>query len=294
MTTSSTPGRLWFTEYHTPDFGITFRVRETLARRVNAFQTVDILDTVEMGRMLVIDGLVMTSERDEAPYHEMLVHVPMFAHPDPKRVLVIGGGDGGSLREIVKHRSVERVVQVEIDNDVVELCREYLPGIAAAYDHPKVELVIGDAIAALKDMKAEFDVIVVDGSDPVGPAEGLFGRPFFTDLRDALSEGGLAAGQIGSPFLSGPRVTATIGLVRDIFADGALYLAHTPTYLPGLWSFFAAAKEGNFPRSADKVRYSTFSAPLRYYNGDIHEGAFCLPQYVRDICGAGGQPSGRP
>jgi len=274
---------LWFTENHTEHFGITLHIKAQLARRCNQYQTVEIYDTYEMGRMLVIDGMVMLTERDECAYHEMLVHIPMFLHPAPRRALIIGGGDGGSLREIVKHPSLQRVALVEIDRDVVELSREFLPTLAAAYEHPKVELVIGDAVDYLQKTDEKFDIIIQDGSDPVGPAAGLFKADFFSNIFSILTNGGLASGQLGAPFLSGLRLKTAMATLKRLFADAALYVTHTPTYLPGLWGFFLASKDRQISTEIKEVRYRTLASDLRYYNLEIARGAFLLPQYIREL-----------
>ncbi|MFN3821658.1 MAG: polyamine aminopropyltransferase, partial [bacterium] len=230
------PSQFWFTELHTPHLGITFRVKEQLVCKQTPYQTIQIFDTYEMGRMLVLDGLVMVSDRDEAAYHEMLVHVPMHTHPHPRKVLIIGGGDGGSLKQVIKHTSVEKVVQVEIDREVVELCRNYFPSLTSAYDHPKVQLIFQDAVEFVRQCSESFDVVIVDGSDPIGPAIGLFQEEFFENIHRILNHQGLVSGQIGSPFLNGERVKRIARLLTTIFADRAIYLVQTPTYLPGIWA----------------------------------------------------------
>jgi len=276
------PGQTWFTEYHTGNAGLTLRISCHLARRQSPFQLIEIFNSVEYGRMLTLDGLVMLTERDEYVYHEMMVHIPLLIHPDPKRVLVVGGGDGGCLREIVKHACVEKAVEVEIDRDVVELCKEHFPSIASAYDNPKVELVIGDAIDYLQNVSGQYDVAVIDGSDPVGPAEGLFKRSFFQNIADSLKPGGIMSCQLGSPFYSLDRIRETVAHWRGIFADARIYLAHIPTYPSGVWAFGVASKEvDGTSKNPDRVRYLTFAAGLKYYNLDTHQGAFSLPERVR-------------
>jgi len=275
-------GLVWFTEYHTDGAGLTLRVKEQLVHRQSPYQLIEILDTVEYGKLLTLDGLVMITDRDEHVYHEMMTHVPMLIHPEPKQVLVVGGGDGGCLREIVKHPSVERAVEVEIDGDVVELCREHFPAVASAYSHPKVELVVDDAIDYLHNVRGEFDVAIIDGSDPVGPAVGLFERSFFQDIADALKPGGIMSCQIGSPLYSLDRIAATLKHWRAVFADARAYLAHIPTYPSGVWALGVASKERDGTlRKPDRVRYLTFAETLRYYNLEIHKGAFALPEEIR-------------
>ncbi len=271
-------GQTWFTEYHTSHAGLTLRITEHLARKQSPYQLIEVMETVEYGTLLTLDGLVMITDRDEHVYHEMMTHVPMLAHPNPKRVLVVGGGDGGCLREIVKHPSVEKVTQVEIDGDVVELCKTHFPDIAQAYKNNKVELVIGDAIDYLRRYKGEFDVAIIDGSDPVGPAVGLFERSFFSDVYDALRPDGIMSCQIGSPLYSQDRIASTIKHWREVFTEARAYLAHIPTYPSGAWCLGLAAKEpGGSSQQPDQVRFLTFSQSLRYYTLDIHRAAFALP-----------------
>lgn len=277
------PSQFWFTELHTPHFGITFRVKEQLIWKQTPYQTIQIFDTYEMGRMLVLDGLVMVSDRDESAYHEMLVHVPMHTHPHPREVLIIGGGDGGSLKQVIKHPSVEKVVQVEIDREVVELCRKYFPSLTSAYDHPKVQLIFQDAVEFVRQSSELFDVVIVDGSDPIGPAIGLFQEEFFGNIYRILKPQGLVSGQIGSPFLNEERVKKIARLLKTIFTDRAIYLVQTPTYLPGIWALFLASKEQNIVFDTQSVRCITFDPPLKYYNKDIHMGSFMLPQYIMDL-----------
>lgn len=275
-------GQTWFTEYHTDGSGLTLRIRETLARKQSPYQFIEIFDTFEFGRLLTLDGLVMITDRDEHVYHEMMTHMPLMTHPNPRRVLVVGGGDGGCLREIVKHPCVEKAVQVEIDGDVVELCKEFFPKVASAYDHPKVELIVDDAIEYLRKVKGEFDVAILDGSDPVGPAVGLFERSFFQDVSDALRPGGVISCQIGSPLYSLDRISTTVKHWHSLFGDVAVYTAHIPTYPSGVWALGMASKEkGIFSRKPDEVRFLTFADTLRYYNLEIHEGALCLPAEIR-------------
>jgi spermidine synthase len=274
-------GQTWFTEYHTEGSGLTLKVKEQLARKQSPYQLIEVFETVEFGNLLTLDGLVMITERDEHVYHEMMTHVPMLAHPAPKRVLVVGGGDGGCLREIVRHPQLEKVTQVEIDGDVVDLCKKYFPDVAQAYKHPKVELVIGDAIDYLRRYKGEFDVAIIDGSDPVGPAVGLFDRSFFEDVFDALKSGGLMSCQIGSPLYSLDRIASTLKHWRSIFAEARPYLAHIPTYPSGVWSLGLASKEpGGTSVKPDEVRFRTISNALKYYNLDIHRGSFALPSEI--------------
>ena len=274
-------GEFWFLERHADDVGLLLRVKRHLTHRQSPYQIIDVFDTYAYGRVLTLDRLIMLTERDEAAYHEMLVHVPMLTHPDPRRVLVVGGGDGGVLRELLRHRSLERAVQVEIDREVVEACREFFPWAAAAFDDPRVELVVGDGLDYVKGVSAEFDLVIIDSTDPVGPAVGLFKLPFYRDVHKALDSDGIMACQIGSPFYSGEWVGNLAVILRQIFSDTGVYLVHVPCYPSGVWSLDIASKGAQIGSGPDEVRYDTMADDLRYYNPAVHRGSFMLPEYLR-------------
>lgn len=275
----------WITEAWTPDVRFSVRVRERVFGQKSPYQHIEIVDTFAFGRMLWLDETVQTSERDEWAYHEMLVHVPMFTHPAPQRVLIIGGGDGGALRTVLTH-PVERVVMVEIDRDVIRACREYLPSLSqGAFDDPRVHLVYEDAFTFLDGTGETFDVMILDIPDPVGPAMRLFTPEFYAKVATALATPGIVASQSGSPWLQ-PEVSArTVRAMRAHFPHVHLYLGHVPTYPGGLWSFALAAR-GVDPRAVDRDRLQRRFADLgletRYYTPDIHEASFVLPPFVAE------------
>ena len=201
------PGKpaTWFTEYHGPGTGITMKVLRTLYSAKSAFQEITLVETEDFGRVLLLDGVIQTTERDEFIYHEMLVHVPMCAHAEPKNVLVIGGGDGGCVREALRHETVARVTLVEIDGMVVDCCREFLPGIAGKLDDPRVEIRIEDGVKFIEGREKAFDVILVDSTDPVAMASPLTKTSFFRAAKRALAPGGLYAAQTQGPRVRGPH-----------------------------------------------------------------------------------------
>ncbi len=267
----------WFAE---PAFG-GFQQRYAVKRRVwsgrSAYQRIEVLDTVPFGRALVLDGALQTTEADEFCYHELLVHVPLLAHPAPRSVLVVGGGDGGALRHVLLH-PVERAVQVEIDELVVRTCREWLPGIAAgAFDDPRAELVIGDGITHLRDNNDMFDVILVDSTDPVGPAEGLISVEFFRLAASRLAADGIYVIQTGSPLLMRRELVTASARMASTFPIVKTYLGHVPAYPGVLWSFTAGALalDPSEPRRAPPP-------DLRYYTPAVHRAAFALPRYLQD------------
>ena len=277
---------LWYTEKHTKDAGLTLRVRETLKVWVSEYQTIELLDTFEYGRVLLLDGLVMCTERDEFIYHELLAHPAMFAHPSPKAVLVIGGGDGGAVREILKHPEVEEVVLCEIDNAVVETAREFLPTMSSAmFSDARASIVIEDGIAYLKRNKERFDIIIVDSTDPVGPAKGLFESRFYSLCLNGLKPGGMLAAQTESPFYHLDfikRVKAN--LQQADFDTVSFYCAPVPTYPSGMWSWGLAGYKidplADFSLETAKKRSSIMD--LKYYTPEMHSGLFCLPKFFQD------------
>lgn len=281
---------LWFKEVETKDLHIGFRVRHVLHRERSTFQDIAIMDTPSFGRMLVLDGIVQTTVNDEFFYHEMIVHVPMMTHPHPERVLVIGGGDGGTVREVVKHASVQHVDMVEIDGRVIELCKEYLPELSHALDDPRVTVHVADALKYIKQVQpASYDVVIVDSSDPLGPAVGLFKQDFYEDVARALKPGGLMVAQTESPWLTPDVVRDIVGAVGTAFPAGAhLYMSTVPIYSLGQWSFTVGTK-GPDPRDPRPAADRALPEGLRYYTPDIHRAAFVLPRFVEELLV---QPSG--
>lgn len=273
--------QLWCTENQTETLGLTARVKETLFAGKSEFQDVAVVDSYQFGRMLVLDGVFQTSIFEEYVYHEMIAHVPLFIHPNPKKVLVIGGGDGGTVREVVRHDTVEKVEMVEIDGMVVEACKKYLPEISAALNepNPKLDLKIGDGIQHMADATNEYDVIIVDCSDPIGPGEGLFTPEFYRNVYKALKEDGLFVQQTESPFYHRELIKRIQKDVRAIFPITDLYLAHIPIYPGGCHCFtFGSKKYG--PKDADTSRQTM---EMRYHNAEVQQGCFALPNFVREL-----------
>lgn len=273
---------LWYTEDQTPSIRLSCRIKETLYAVQTPYQHLAILDTEPFGRMLVLDGMVMTCIADEYVYHEMISHIALFTHPEPKDVLVIGGGDGGAIREIVKHPEVRRAVLVEIDGAVVESSRKYLPEIAGALDNPKVEVKIEDGIAYLRERKGEFDVILVDSTEPIGPAVGLFSQDFYASAYEALRNDGILVAQTESPFFNKDILSRASKGMKAVFPSSATYLASIPTYPSGLWSFTLATKKYD-PLANQRHPHPGFVS--RYYTPELHRSCFALPNFVRDFLG---------
>jgi len=275
---------LWFSEFQTKNLSMSARVKETLYMGKSEFQDVAVVDTHEFGRMLVLDGVFQTSIFDEYIYHEMIAHVPLFTHPDPRKVLVIGGGDGGSVREVVKHSQVEQVEMVEIDGVVVEVSKKYLPEISAALisDNPKVSLKIGDGIGHMAAAENVYDVIIVDCSDPIGPGEGLFTYNFYKDVYKALKPDGLFVQQTESPFYHQELLCRLNKDIKALFPITRTYLAHIPLYPGGTHSFTIGSKKYD-PVKVDTAGFTDSDLNLRYYNKELHKSCFALPNFVQNL-----------
>lgn len=253
------------------------------------FQRVRILESYKYGKMLALDDMVMTTEQDEFHYHEMISHPAMFTHGNVKNVLVIGGGDGGTVREILRHEGVEKVTMVEIDGEVIKSCKEFLPNIAAAFDNPKLELIVDDGIAFIKNAAPEsYDLIIVDGSDPVGPAEGLFSVSFYTNCHKALKADGILVAQGESPKFNEKSFAELNHTLQDIFGTdkAPVSLFFVPTYPTGMWSFQYGLKGNTQPKSiqkAEEIEKFVADKGLRYYNADVHTGSFATPNFVKTL-----------
>lgn len=274
---------LWYTEYQTRNLGLTARIKATLFSGQSDYQEVAVVDSHEFGRMLVLDGVFQTSVFDEFIYHEMIAHVPLFAHPDPKTVLVIGGGDGGTIREVVKHQSVEVAEMVEIDGLVVDVSKKYLPEISQALNenHPKLRLKIGDGIKHMQEVENKYDVIIVDCSDPIGPGEGLFTHAFYQNVHRALKPDGLFVQQTESPFYHQELIRRLYQDITSLFPVTRLYLASIPLYPGGLHCFTIGSKQYD-PAEVD-VTGIPETLGTRYYNREIQKSCFAAPAFVQEL-----------
>jgi spermidine synthase len=256
------------------------------------FQKVEVYDTYAYGRLLTLDGLVMTSENDEYVYHEMITHVPMQVNPKAKRALIIGGGDGGAARELLRYESLEEVVMVEIDKMVVDASREFLPTISSELDNPRLNLLIDDGINYVKNAAdGSFDLVIVDSTDPVGPGEGLFTAEFYTGVHRILSDNGIMITQSESPRYNTEVFQEIYACYREIFGKNNVhcYLGQIPTYPSGTWSFSFSSKGGLDPVNGfDGTKAHAFAEAndLSYYDTDVHKAAFALPRFVRKLLAA--------
>ncbi len=231
---------------------------------------------------MLLDGFFQLSERDEFIYHEMIAHVPLFVHPAPKRVLVIGGGDGGTVREVLRHKEVEEVVWIEIDEMVVAACRTHFPTVSCSWDDPRLTLRIDDGIKYVKETADTFDVMIVDSTDPIGPGEPLFNTAFYKGAANLLGDDGILITQAESPFYTPELQRSMFQNQRPFFKTLHLYLYNTLTYIGGLWGFGFASKKLCPILDFDLVRPTKAGIPAKYYTGDIHQAAFALPAFVKE------------
>ncbi|KHF38774.1 polyamine aminopropyltransferase [Halalkalibacter okhensis] len=271
---------LWYTEKQTEHFGITAKIKQTHHTEQTDFQKLDMIETEEFGNMLVLDGMVMTTEKDEFVYHEMVAHVPLFTHPNPKNVLVVGGGDGGVIREILKHPSVEKATLVEIDGKVIEYSKKYLPTIAGALNDPRVDVQVDDGFMHIAKSVNEYDVIMVDSTEPVGPAVKLFEKGFYEGISKALKDDGIFVAQTDNPWFHSELITKVFKDVQEIFPITRLYTANIPTYPSGLWTFTIASKKHD-PLEVEDSRFHDLET--KYYTKELHKACFALPKFVSDL-----------
>jgi spermidine synthase len=247
-----------------------------------------IFETPDFGRVMMLDGVVQLSTKDEFVYHEMMSHVPLFAHGRVAKALIVGGGDGGVLREALRHPGLESVTLCEIDRSVIDLCREHFPQVSAgAYDDPRTKIVIADGTKFVAETDERFDVIMIDSTDPIGPGAALFTKEFYADCRRALADGGVLVSQNGIPFLQAGELKQSVGYFRELFEDAFAYLATTPSYFGGPMSFGWATDDGELrqhKRRKIERRYAKAgSFPTRYWRPDVQLAAFALPTYVREL-----------
>lgn len=273
-------GGIWFTEKQTENFGITMKVKQTLHTEQTEFQKLDMIETEEWGNMLLLDGMVMTSVKDEFVYHEMVAHVPLFTHPNPEHVLVVGGGDGGVIREILKHPSVKKAVLVDIDGKVIEYSKKYLPEIAGELDNERVEVKVGDGFMHIAESENEYDVIMVDSTEPVGPAVNLFTKGFYAGISKALKSDGIFVAQTDNPWFKADLIKEVQRDVKEIFPITRLYTANVPTYPSGMWTFTLGSKKYD-PLKVPEERFHELET--KYYTKQLHEAAFVLPKFVQDL-----------
>nr|WP_319380285.1 polyamine aminopropyltransferase [Thiomicrorhabdus sp.] len=269
-----------------PTWGQSFVMNEVLFEVNTGHQHLVIFKNDQWGTVMALDGVIQTTEKDEFVYHEMMVHVPMLAHGAAKKVLIIGGGDGGILREVLKHQQVESVTQVEIDQQVIDMCVKYLPNHSAgAYDNPKANIVIADGVDFVNECTEKFDVIISDSTDPMGPGEVLFTSRFYQGIKNCLNEGGVFVAQNGVSFMQTDEVTTTYQRLSPLFTQASFYSGAVPTYVGGIMTFAWATDNLALQEVSLETlqqRFKQAGIKTRFYNPEVHKGAFALPQYVLD------------
>lgn len=275
---------LWYSEMHTENVKMSIRVDRQLCSEQSEFQRIDVFESPEFGRFLTLDGIMMLTEKDEFIYHEMITHIPMAANPDISSVLVIGAGDGGTIRELAKYNNIKHIDMVEIDERVVAVSRKFLPQTACKLDDPRVHIFYDDGLRFVRRKHNEYDLIIVDSTDPFGPGEGLFTSEFYGNCFDALTENGILVNQHESPYYpdDAKAMQRAHKRIRELFPICGVYQAHIPTYPSGHWLFGFASK-GIDPLKFDEKGWNELGLNTKYYNTELHKGAFAIPNYVKEL-----------
>lgn len=270
----------WIHEDHTEGYGVRWKINRIIHEEQTKYQTLQIADTIQWGKALILDGNLQITDKDEFIYHEMIVHVGMNFHPDVKSVLIIGGGDGGTLREVLKHSKVQSVDMVEIDDRVVENCKEYFPQVSCGFNDKRCNLLIDDGIAYVKNTDKKYDMVIVDSSDPIGPAIGLYSEEFYQSIYKILNDDGIMVVQSESPIFYGDLFKSINKNIKAVYPAAYVYLATVPTYVSGPWSFMIGSKKYD---PLDLTSDRQVLTGLKYYNEGIHHAAFVLPEYIADL-----------
>lgn len=284
----------WVEETLHEHFRFRFKADEVLFESQTEHQHLIILANGTFGRVMLLDGVIQVTEKDEFVYHEMMSHPALFGLglDEPRKVLIIGGGDGGVLREVLRHDAVEKAVLCEIDRSVIDLCREHMPSIArGALDHPRAEIVISDGTKLVAETDERFDIIIVDSTDPIGPGKVLFTPEFYADCKRALKPGGVLITQQGLPFIQGWEIKQSIGYFRPLFADAAAFLIHVPTYIGGPMALAWASEDRSLRElgvETLRARFAKAGLEMKYYTPELHKGAFAVPAYVERLVSAAG------
>ncbi len=272
----------WIFEKHTQNYQVGWRITDILHQENSEFQEITIADSEQWGRMLLLDGIVQTTEKDEFMYHEMIAQVALHSHPRVKKVLVIGGGDGGTVTQIVKHPSVEQIDLVEIDQLVIANCQLYFPCFQTGFSDPRTNIIIQDGIDFVKYTDQKYDLVIVDSSDPTGPAVGLFTQNFYAAVFQILENDGMLVTQSESPLFYEDIFTAIYNNIAAVFGQAYVYQSTVPTYISGPWTFTIGSKKHD-PRQSRINR--AIPHDLKYYNPAVHQAAFILPHYIEKQLG---------
>lgn len=280
---------LWYTEEHTPNVRFTIKVDRQLASVKSDFQQIDVFESKEFGRFLTLDGYMMVTEKDEFIYHEMITHVPMAVNPNIKKVLVIGAGDGGTIRELTRYNTIEQIDMVEIDSEVVRISKEFLPTTASQLTDSRVTIYYEDGLKFVRRFENTYDLIIVDSTDPFGPGEDLFTREFYGNCYHALKEDGILINQHESPYYEqdANAMSSAHKQIKAMFPIAQVYQFHLPTYPSGHWLFGFASKKFDGVKDIQRETWEKFNLYTKYYNLDLHQGAFALPTYVKELLNNG-------
>lgn len=276
---------LWYTEKHTDTVDFSIKVKKHFYSETSPFQQIDFFESEEFGTFFTLDGLMMVNEKDEFVYHDMITHVAMATNPEIKRVLVIGGGDGGTVRELTRYAHIEKIDMVEIDEMVVRACQEYLPLTSSKLTDPRVTLYFEDGLKFIHGKENVYDLILVDSTDPIGPGEGLFSEAFYNDCYKALSDNGILINQHESPYYPSyaHEMKRSHSKIKKIFPISKVYQFHMPTYPSGHWLFGFASKTLDPINDFNPEKWLSFGLDTRYYNIDLHTGCFALPTFVKKM-----------
>ncbi len=274
---------IWFTERQEEHSGLTVRVRDVLFSGKSKYQEVQILDTYSLGKVLVLDNTYQTTERDEAYYHEALAHIPLFTHPNPRHVLVVGGGDGGTVREVLKHSSVESVDLVEIDEIVVRECKKHMPALSKGFSDKRANIIFQDGAKYVKETDKKYDVVIVDSPDPVGPAVVLFEKEFYENIKKILNPDGLMVEQTESPLFSKDFVINIRKTFKEVFPIVRQYLTVVYTYPGATWSFtMGSLKYDPLEVDEGEIEKRFEGMETKIYYPEIHKSFFALPRYIKE------------
>ena len=276
---------MWYTEEHSKEAKFSIKVLRQLYSVQSPFQKIDILESEEFGRFFTLDGYMMVTEKDEFIYHEMIVHVAMATNLNIKKVLVIGAGDGGTVRELTRYPTIEHIDMVEIDKMVVDVCKEFLPQTACKLDDPRVHLYFEDGLRYIRSKENEYDLIIVDSTDPFGPGEGLFTKEFYGNCFKALTEDGILVNQHENAYYTSFAQSMRRAHCRivNLFPICKVYQAHIPTYPSGHWLFGFASKKYDPVADLKADAWNQLGIYTRYYNTDLHRGCFALPTYINEL-----------
>ncbi len=276
---------LWYTQEHSPNVRFSIKVDRHVYSEQSKFQRIDVMESYEFGTFLTLDSQMMVAEKDEFIYHDMMVHVPLATHPHVDKVLVIGGGDGGAIRELTRYKSIKHIDLVEIDERVVAVCKKFLPQTACKLEDPRVQIHYEDGLRFVRGKETEYDLILVDSTDPFGPGEGLFTKEFYGNCYKALKEDGVLINQHESPYYERnvSSLRKTYERITPFFPIAKLYGTCIPTYSSGYWLFGFASKKYDPIKDLGEERWNALGLETLYYNTSIHKGSFALPNYIRKL-----------